>query len=261
MFSELVLQQAPAYMHLRRHANVDGMQHSRPTSMHHMHKSYQIGPSSHSGGALRIEDVTETAREHGPKIRGTVVIDDEDDERSTPNSPITQAVGHGTIGTSTNYRPKEMIRAAIEASKKGVTVPNQLFDDHLGAGDPSSQQGGQSQQEDAELARVVSLSLQTAEREKALRELEGKSGDSEVGLIPASEESVSILSSGRRSYLEHGGPSFQDKAEDAKDLTLGRHRRSVCSIFGQVVTELPDSGRSQRKAIRSFVHYLVVKVT
>ncbi|GER30379.1 UBX domain-containing family protein [Striga asiatica] len=200
-----------------------------------------IGASSQSGGALRIEDVTETTREHGPEIRGTVIIDDEDDERSSSNSPITQAVGHGTGGTSTNYRPsaptvidvpdygdeieEEMIRAAIEASKQGVTAPNQLFDDHLGAGDPSSQQGGQSHQEDAELARAVSLSLQTAEREKALRELEGKSGDSEVGLIPASEESVRILSNGRRSQLEHGGTSFQDKAEDADDLTLGRHRR------------------------------------
>ncbi|CAA0838779.1 Plant UBX domain-containing protein 8 [Striga hermonthica] len=145
-----------------------------------------IGASSQSGGALRIEDVTETAREHGPEIRGMVIIDDEVDERSSPNSPITQAVGHGTGGTSTNYRPsaptvidvpdygdeieEEMIRAAIEASKQGVRVPNQLFDDHLGARDPSSQQGGQSHQEDAELARAVSLSLQEIERQLAAKE-------------------------------------------------------------------------------------------
>ncbi|GFQ01478.1 hypothetical protein PHJA_002291700 [Phtheirospermum japonicum] len=40
MFNELVLQQAPTYMHSRHNADVNGMQHPCLTSMHHMRKFY-----------------------------------------------------------------------------------------------------------------------------------------------------------------------------------------------------------------------------
>ncbi|GER44542.1 UBX domain-containing family protein [Striga asiatica] len=191
-----------------------------------------IGASSQSGGALKIEDVTETAREHGPEIRETAIIDDKNDEKSSPNSPITQAVGPSapTIVDVPDYGneiEEEMIRAAIEASKQDASVPNQLVGDHLDAQYPSSQPGGQSHQEDADLAHAVSLSLQTAEREKALREQEGNIGTSEVGQISSTspEEWGRILSNGRQSQLEHGGTSLQDEADDVEELPLVRHRR------------------------------------
>ncbi|CAA0831528.1 Plant UBX domain-containing protein 8 [Striga hermonthica] len=206
-----------------------------------------IGASGHSGDALKIEEVTETAREHGPEIRETAIIDDEHDEKSSLNSPITQAVGHGTGGTSTNHGPsaptivdvpdygneieEEMIRAAIEASKQDASVPNQLVGDHLDAQYPTSQPGGQSHQEDADLAHAVSLSLQTAEREKALREQEGNTGASEVGQISTTspEEWGRILSNGRQSQLEHGGTSLQDEVDDVEEPLVRHRRRRVSS--------------------------------
>ncbi|KAK6117100.1 hypothetical protein DH2020_049145 [Rehmannia glutinosa] len=201
----------------------------------------EIGAASHSGGVPTIEDVTETVHEHGPATRGTVIIDDEDDDKSFPNSPTTRVVGHGTGDSSTNFEPsaptvvdvpdygndieEEMIRAAIEASKQDAAMSNQQYGDILDVRDPASQPG-QSHPEDAELARAVSLSLQTAEQEKVLRELEGKVGASEVGQISApTEERGKSLSNGRQSQLELGSTSFQDEAEDVEEPPLVRHRR------------------------------------
>lgn len=100
----------------------------------------ETGASGHSVGAPTIQDVTDTVHEHGPEVRGTVIIDDEDDDKSFPSSPNTRAIGHGTGDSSTNYGPsaptivdvpdygndieEEMIRAAIEASKQDAEMPN-----------------------------------------------------------------------------------------------------------------------------------------
>ncbi|KAI3453660.1 hypothetical protein Pfo_010323 [Paulownia fortunei] len=199
-----------------------------------------VGASGHSGGAPTIEDVTETAHEHGPEIRGTVIIDDEDDDKSFVNPPITPSVGHGTGHSSTNSGPsaptivdvpdygndieEEMIRAAIEASKQDAAMSNQQYG-NLDVRDPAPQPG-QSHPEDAELSHAVSLSLQTAEREKVLGELEGKVGASEVGQVSdASEDMGKLPSNGRQSRLEVGSTSLQDEAEDVEELPLVRHRR------------------------------------
>ncbi|GFP85174.1 scarecrow-like protein 28 [Phtheirospermum japonicum] len=188
------------------------------------------GASSHSGGALTIEDVTETAHEHGPEIRGTVTVDDEDDGETSPNAPITHAFGPNapTIVDEPDYAvdiEEEMIRAAIEASKQDVAMSSQQSDDLHDVRDLSSQPA-QPHREDADLAHAVSLSLQTAEQEKVLRELEGKVGPSEVGQISAtSEDTGKLLSNGRQSQLEPGRTSLQDEDEDLEEQPLVRRRR------------------------------------
>ncbi|KAG2644725.1 hypothetical protein PVAP13_2KG375916 [Panicum virgatum] len=86
----------------------------------------QTGPS---GQAPVIEDVTGNESSHGPEVHGTIIIDDEDDMLpSAPSAP------HANIPSNTSSVPtapplvhvndydddieEEMIRAAIEASKK-----------------------------------------------------------------------------------------------------------------------------------------------
>ncbi|KAK4435275.1 Plant UBX domain-containing protein 8 [Sesamum alatum] len=198
------------------------------------------GASGHSGGAPVIEDVTETAQYHGPEVRGTVILDDDDDDvRNIPNPPITHLDGQGNEASSRPSAPtvvdmpdysndieEEMIRAAIEASKQDVAMPSQQHD-LLDSGNPAPGPV-QSHQEDAELARAVSLSLKTAEKEKALRELEGNVGPSEpVIQKSASPEELGKLASsnGRQFQLETGSSSVQDEAEDSEELQLVRHRR------------------------------------
>lgn len=109
-------------------------------------------PSGRSGHAPVIEDITEAADTPSTGIHGTVVIDDNGDE--VPDAPSSQAgqriepkedILHDgshdqNIGPSaprfddlqdySNDIEEEMIRAAIEASKREVeeSYPNQQFD-------------------------------------------------------------------------------------------------------------------------------------
>ncbi|KAI3468791.1 hypothetical protein Pfo_025454 [Paulownia fortunei] len=202
----------------------------------------ETGASGQSASAPIIEDVTETSHDHAPEIRGTVILDDDDNDKNIPNAPITHVDGQGSRGSSVQSGPsaptivdvpdysndieEEMIRAAIEASKQDTAMSNQQYD-HLDLGNPTPQPV-QSHLEDAELAHVVSLSLQTAEKEKALRELEGKVGASELeAQKPASPEEMGKLTSsnGRQSQLEIGSSSIQDETEVVEELQLVRHRR------------------------------------
>ncbi|KAL3619329.1 hypothetical protein CASFOL_036899 [Castilleja foliolosa] len=208
--------------------------------------------SIYSGG-LTIEDVTETAHGNDPEIRGIVTLDDEDYETS-PNAPIRRAFGPNapTIVDEPDYAvdiEEEMIRAAIEASKQDVAMSSQQSDDIPGVRDLSSQPA-QPHLEDAELAHAVSLSLQTAEQEKVLRELETQFGPSEVGQISAtSEETGKLLSSGRQSQLEPGSTSLQDEDEDLKEQPLVRHssRRVSSSVnnIEEIDVSSPASPRMQ----------------
>ncbi|KAL8498356.1 hypothetical protein ACS0TY_021613 [Phlomoides rotata] len=190
----------------------------------------------HSVDAPIIVDVTETAHEHGPEVRGTPVVDDDE---NSPSSPVTHATGHGAGGSSMNFGPsalnivdvpdygndieEEMIQAAIEASKQDAALPNQ----DVMAPAPESVQPHTA---DAELAHVVSLSLQTAEQEKVLREIEGKVGASEVGQVSANSDEIGELpSNGRQSRQEVGSSYFQDEAVDVEERPLVRRRRTRVS--------------------------------
>ncbi|KAL8556935.1 hypothetical protein ACS0TY_004416 [Phlomoides rotata] len=200
------------------------------------------GASAQSGNAPIIEDVTETTHDHGPEVHGAVIVDDGGDDRDMSNVRIAELDGHDNHGTSVLSGPsaptivdvpdysndieEEMIKAAIEASKQDATTSNQQYDG-LDLGDPTPQPV-QSHLEDTELARAVSLSLQTAEKEKVLREQEGKVGTSELeAQKSASPDEMEKLASsdGRQPQLEIGGTSIQDDIDDVEEQQLVRHRR------------------------------------
>lgn len=100
---------------------------------------------SRSGSSPTIEDVSGTAQAEGHAIHGTVTINEEDDE-DVPTGLVT----HAPVGNAANYplapisRPsapgindlpdysndieEQMIRAAIEASKRDAEMSNPLYD-------------------------------------------------------------------------------------------------------------------------------------
>ncbi|KAK1352889.1 UBX domain-containing protein [Heracleum sosnowskyi] len=196
--------------------------------------------SSHSGHAPTIQDVTDTANDYGPEIHGTVIIDEEDaDDIPTGSTGVApgdvgydsilsghpgilnsgpSAPGINNIPNYTNDIEEEMIRAAIEASKQDTESG------YTHQSDPVPQQS-QPVIEDPELARVVSLSLKTADQEKALRELGNRARSSELDASTSTEvEALGKLTSSGR--LEAAGSSMQDKADEAEDRPLVRRRIS-----------------------------------
>ncbi|KAG6788366.1 hypothetical protein POTOM_004431 [Populus tomentosa] len=187
--------------------------------------------SGHSGHAPIIEDVTGTEHAQGPDIQGTVIIedDDNDDISTSLNARATQRdsshAGHfrpsappefDNLPYYSNDIEEEMVRAAIEASKREVQELTE-----------TGPQQRQPQVEDAELEHVVSLSLRAAEQEKALREQRGKAlreqeKASEVGsdAVEAEKGGIALLN-GRQ---EAGSSSIHDEAEDVEEQPLIRHR-------------------------------------
>ncbi|KAK6935334.1 UBX domain [Dillenia turbinata] len=216
------------------------------------------------GNVPIIEDVTGSAQDHGTEIRGTVVMDDEDDDNAEDGASIGHAVEKKDhiVGDSSHNRQtvpsaprvdnlpdysndieEEMIQAAIEASKWEAEGGHANEHEASDQGPPR-----QSQLEDAELAHAVSLSLKTAVEEKALHELEGKS-------IEDLDEVKSLdnpaASNGRQGYgsFEKGTSSVQDDAEDVEEQPLVRHRsrRMASGSLGStkevgVVEVSPPSG-------------------
>ncbi|XP_027080951.1 plant UBX domain-containing protein 8-like [Coffea arabica] len=213
------------------------------------------GQSGRSDSAPIIEDVTETAQAHGPEIRGNVILD-EDDDKNVPTGPVERATGHN-VGSDNTFggfshapgsRPtapgiddmpdysndieEEMIRAAIEASKRDAKMSDHQSQVQDVSRD-SMPQHQQSHLEDPELARAMSLSLKTAEREKALRELEGEVGVSEVaGHTPSADVEDHAKSSSPSNGRLHVGISSvpHEEGEDIEEAPLVRHRARHASI-------------------------------
>lgn len=80
------------------------------------------GPSERSSDAPTIEDVTETAHVQGPATQGTVIIDEESDD-DIPFAPTRRSAGSAPNNIQDyNDIEEEMIRAAIEASKREAEV-------------------------------------------------------------------------------------------------------------------------------------------
>ncbi|MBA0835135.1 hypothetical protein Goarm_007434 [Gossypium armourianum] len=194
-------------------------------------------PSSRSGHAPFIEDVSETAPAHEPITNETIIVDevDEDstmlpsqqnnpsrDQHVTPSAPV-----YDNLPDYGNDIEEQMIRAAIEASKWDV-------EDLSDPGPPPNQP---HVEEDAQLAEAVSLSLKTAEQEKALHE-QGWSGTSEPEASKPADVQLGHLevSNGR---LMRGSSSIQDDAEDVEEQPLVRRRtRQASSGSGESVKEI-----------------------
>ncbi|XP_043689934.1 plant UBX domain-containing protein 8-like [Telopea speciosissima] len=204
----------------------------------------------HSGSNPTIEDVTGVAYTHGPEIHGHVIVDDEEDE-GPPIDPPAHTPGQNERETSfsgenhyqahvpsapnvgsdySNDIEEEMVRAAIEASKREAEegYPNQQF----GATNDSS--GIHT-----ELAQAVSLSLKTAEQEKARREQGVSIGATqqhdfsssdvgELGKLPSANgrQGFSSFGKGTSSQFktEAGSSSVQDEAKDVEEQPLVKHR-------------------------------------
>ncbi|KAF6154448.1 hypothetical protein GIB67_028340 [Kingdonia uniflora] len=190
--------------------------------------------SSGLGPRLAIEDVTDSSYAQGPEVDGTVIIDDEEDEE-IPTVPSSQFSGQNDI-------EEQMIRAAIEASKREAEgYPSPQF---AALSDPSGvdTQSRQPHSEDPELAHAVSLSLKTAEREKAMREQSEMVGTSEMGVVNLSAvEALGKLTSAHQSSFDKGTSSHfkseegaspiqdedEDEDEDVEDQPLVRQRSRI----------------------------------
>lgn len=228
--------------------------------------------SDHSGSAPTIEDVSGNTEAQGPEIRGTVIIDDDDDNDNSPTDPVVSAAGgnaendhaldgHPQAATSQISAPisrpsapvvddlpdysndieEQMIRAAIEASKRDAEMSNQ----QQGVDSVSKEtmpQPGQSHLEDSELAHAVSLSLKTAEREKALRELDAKVGVSDPDAHKDSVvEGLGNLAS-PNGRLQVGSSSvYEEETDDMDEQPLVRNRsRNVSTSSVDAVKDVEE---------------------
>ncbi|KAE8671551.1 Plant UBX domain-containing protein 13 [Hibiscus syriacus] len=195
-------------------------------------------PSNHSGHAPVIEDVSETEKAHEPNSNETVIIDevDEDstmlprqlnnpsqDQRVTPSAPVFD-----NLPDYGNDVEEQMIRAAIEASKWEVEDDNDL--------EPPPNRS--HMEEDAQLAEAVSLSLKSAEQERALHVRGQSAGTSEsVASKPAEVKLGNLATSNGR--LMRGSSSIQDDAENVEQQPLVRHRpRQALSGSRESVKEI-----------------------
>jgi len=131
-----------------------------------------------SGQGPIIEDVTGRESFYGPEVHGTVIVDEDDEDLPLtlsaqdpkipssalhPNHFMPSAPPVVDVSDHNNDIEEEMIKAAIEASKREADGMKNV----LSSGQSENMSRGRG---DHELARAVSLSLETAERERALRQ-------------------------------------------------------------------------------------------
>ncbi|XP_015696188.1 plant UBX domain-containing protein 8-like isoform X2 [Oryza brachyantha] len=128
-----------------------------------------------SGRGSIFEDVTGPESSHGPEIRGTVLSDEDDHDylpsaqdphlrsnTSSANYSVPSAPPMVAISDGNNDIEEEMVRAAIEASKRDA--------DGLTNGLSGERENASCGRDDDEIARAVSMSLQAAEQESVLRQ-------------------------------------------------------------------------------------------
>ncbi|KAK8479717.1 hypothetical protein V6N13_060380 [Hibiscus sabdariffa] len=125
--------------------------------------------TGHSSNAPAAEDVSETAQAHSPTSHETFIINEADEDstvqpmQQNDNSnnrhvtPSTSAPAFDNLPDYGNDIEEQMIRAAIEASKRDVKEWSDAGPWH-----------NMSHSEDAILEEAVSMSLKTVEQEKAL---------------------------------------------------------------------------------------------
>ncbi|XP_042425558.1 plant UBX domain-containing protein 8-like isoform X1 [Zingiber officinale] len=207
-----------------------------------------------SGVGPTNKDVTRNETAHCQETRGIVIINDEDldmdhADHGTNASGRTSFDNH--IGPTispvvdmdyNNDIEEEMIRAAIEASKREA-------ERHGLQGHPKS-----PAQDDTDLARAVSLSLETVEEERAFCEQDGENPsfmeidnagsaeafDTRHGSGSAESGTSSQLKLERKSTL------VLEEAEDVEEQPLVRHRSRQ---IAPVIAERTDSGSPSHSAL------------
>lgn len=244
--------------------------------------------NSHSGSSGRgpkIEDITGSVSANETGVQGTVIIDDEEDE-VLPILPAGHGANHsGGVSSrrqpTTDFTPlvdvtdysndieEEMIQAAIEASKREAEdYEKQEYD--VSDSFPGRKLDNNSfVLEDSELARAVSLSLKTAERESELRakgldigEQSSNASDSrpkKIGRLRVAngrqglERSKSQIS--YQSNVDEGDPSLEDEVDDVDEEPLVRHH-SIPAASGNVSQQIssPPSSPQQHEIARHSQH-------
>ncbi|KAJ1693173.1 hypothetical protein LUZ63_009871 [Rhynchospora breviuscula] len=190
----------------------------------------QAGPSA---AGPTIEEVTDTdfPTHHGPEIHPTVIVDENDDvvnvdgdsnsSRFHHVDPAPSAPMADDLADNNNDIEEQMIRAAIEASKRdAMSHSAEAFDRPA---------------DNSDIARAVSLSMQTAEQERALRSqgVEPENNDSdlpqrEIGNtlgVAVSNGSLPTQKVGPSTSVCQINDSDQDEeTEEVEEVPLVRHR-------------------------------------
>ncbi|XP_022932323.1 plant UBX domain-containing protein 8-like [Cucurbita moschata] len=197
-------------------------------------------PSGQSGHEPTIEDVTGTVDAHVPAVRGTVVIDDNEDEEppvtSMARAPdLENRAVSSIISRDRNAIPgafesnefqdrndieEEMIRAAIEASKKDVVqaYPSDPLTTHTDLSNLRTEEH-LSPSNNSEVSHAAS----SIKPDEAFPERGENIGGSKI----ADSRSTEVeMRKGRalNGRMEAGSTSFQDEVEDLEQDNLVKHR-------------------------------------
>ncbi|KAL6859387.1 hypothetical protein ACP4OV_017646 [Aristida adscensionis] len=201
--------------------------------------------STHAGSSGQgpvIEDVTGHESLYGPEFHGTVIVDEDDDDlpsapsahdlnipRNTAqqNHSVPSAPPLVDVNDYSNDIEEEMIRAAIEASK----MEAERMANHINSDEHKSTSRGRG---DDELARAVSLSLESAERERVLRQdgmhVEYHSPDlsdrEDIEEARGTGERQGVITSnvGTSGRTVDEDENLQDDIQDAEEQPLVRNR-------------------------------------
>ncbi|XP_010455587.1 PREDICTED: plant UBX domain-containing protein 8-like [Camelina sativa] len=181
-------------------------------------KDSSSGPSGRSSDAPTIEDVTETTHVQGPATQGTVIIDEESDD-DIPYAPRGQSRQDGLAGSVANNNQdyndieEEMIRAAIEASKKEAG----------GSTNPLLEERPPHMEDDDDIAKAVTMSLKSAE-EEVLRGQGYKASTSEIGASEVTAAQGPQDTQALNGRLAAPSSPFEDDSDDVDEQPLIRHR-------------------------------------
>lgn len=222
-----------------------GSEPSRPTShvprvthpreVREIPIDFKDGRSQPSHSRPTIEEITDISTEHVSGIQGAVVIPDDDEDSPMPSStqiprlnddihyvpPAPSAPGISNISDI----EEEMIRAAIEASKKEAHKhQDDAFDTSNDVLAGNSSVEPKPPLGDDELAHAMSLSLKTAEQERALQQglkVDHK-GPSTSNVINLDEQGGMLTANGRRqevgSHQTESSTKSRSDEEDDEDV-------------------------------------------
>ncbi|ESQ38310.1 hypothetical protein EUTSA_v10028549mg [Eutrema salsugineum] len=196
------------------------------------------GPSERYRDAPTIEDVTETAHVQGPATQGTVIVDEEsdDDISFVPTTRSRQGIHAAPAPNNAqdyNDIEEEMIRAAIEASKKEAE----------GSSNPLPEERPSHMGDDDDIAKAVTMSLKSAE-EEVLRNQGYKASTSEIGASETAAAQGLQDTQAMNGRLAAPSSPIEDDSDDVDEEPLVRHRpRRAAS--GSVPPPNADRSRSR----------------
>ncbi|KAK4744939.1 hypothetical protein SAY87_011251 [Trapa incisa] len=206
------------------------------------------GPSGNFGHGPIIEDITGRDYDHGLPVHGTVVIDEVDDDvPRVSTAHVTESNERAEISSNYgNVQPsapvyensldytdveEEMIRAAIEASKRDIEG-NQIA---YGEFNDPGMWPRQSQLVDDELVQAASRSS----KEKALHERGVDSGSSKVVDVDSHQVNLGKAPSSN-GQLEMGSSSTQDEVDEVEQPLIRHRSRRRSSRVVEPLQEIED---------------------